>query len=72
MKQLPEYNQGAPFGEIVAHYLKAVGHPRQVVSDPKARYWGSRVEERSLVTLGEARLGHMGLDEWRRRSRAKA
>src|SRR5689334_2132673 len=58
----------APFNEIVARYLKAVGDPRQVVSDPEARYWGGRVEEHSLVPLGEARLGRIGLDEWLRRS----
>jgi uncharacterized protein YbjT (DUF2867 family) len=60
----------APFNEIVARYLKAVGDPREVVGDPKALYWGGRVEERSLVPLGEARLGRIGLDEWLRRSRA--
>jgi len=62
----------APFNEIVARYLKAVGDPREVVRDPEARYWGGRVEERSLVPLGEARLGHVGLDEWLRRSQAGA
>ena len=62
----------APFNEIVARYLKALGDPRTVVSDPEARYWGGRVEERSLVPLGEARLGRIGLDEWLRRSPAKA
>src|SRR5262249_7168971 len=62
----------APFNEIVARYLKAVGDPREVVSDPAAGYWGGRVEERSLVPLGEARLGHIGLDEWLRRSQTKA
>ena len=62
----------APFDEIVARYVKTVGDPRQVVSDPEARYWGDRVEERSLVPLGEARFGHIGLDEWLRRSQAKA
>ena len=61
----------APFSEIVARYLKAVGDLRQVVSDPTAGYWGGRVEERSLVPLGEARLGHIGLDEWLRRSQTK-
>ena len=61
-----------PFNEIVARYLKAVGDPRQVVADPAALYWGGRVEERSLVPLGEARLGRIGLDEWLRRSRAAA
>jgi uncharacterized protein YbjT (DUF2867 family) len=58
----------APFNEIVARYLKAVGDPREVVRDPEARYWGGRVEERSLVPLGEARLGRIGLDQWLRRS----
>jgi len=62
----------APFNEIVARYLKAVGDPREVVRDPEARYWGGRVEERSLVPLGEARLGRIGLDEWLRRSQTKA
>jgi uncharacterized protein YbjT (DUF2867 family) len=62
----------APFNEIVARYLKALGDPREVVSDPEARYFGSRVEEKSLVPLGEARLGRIGLDEWLRRSQAKA
>jgi uncharacterized protein YbjT (DUF2867 family) len=62
----------APFNEIIARYLKAVGDPRQVVRDPEARYFGGRVEERSLVPLGEARLGRIGLDEWLRRSQSKA
>ena len=62
----------APFNEIVARYLKAIGDPREVVSDPEARYFGGRVEERSLVPLGEARLGRIGLDEWIRRSQARA
>ena len=60
----------APFNEIVARYLKAVGDPRVVVSDPEARYFGGRVEERSLAPLGEARLGRIAFDEWLHRSRA--
>jgi uncharacterized protein YbjT (DUF2867 family) len=60
----------APFNEIIARYLKAIGDRRDVVSDPEARYFGGRVEERSLVPLGEARLGRIGLDEWVRRSQA--
>src|SRR5512143_1782548 len=62
----------APFNEMVARYLKAVGDPRAVVCDPEARYWGGRVEERSLVPLGEARLGRIGLNEWLRGSQARA
>ncbi len=62
----------APLNDIIARYLKAVGDPREVVSDPEARYWGGRVDEHSLVPLGEARLGRIGLDEWLRRAKATA
>src|SRR5262249_38951238 len=62
----------APFSDIVARYLKATGDPRTVVSDPEARYWGGLVDDRSLVPLGDARLGRIRLDEWLRRSQAKA
>ena len=62
----------APLYEFVARYLQAVGDPREVVRDPEARYFGGRVEERSLVPLGDARLGRIGLDEWLRRSQARA
>jgi hypothetical protein len=59
----------APLNEIVARYLRAVGDPRDVVRDPEARYWGGRLAERTLVPLGEVRVGHIGFDEWLRRSR---
>jgi uncharacterized protein YbjT (DUF2867 family) len=59
----------APFDEVVARYLKAVGDPRAVVRDPEARYFGGRVEERSLVPLGEARVGRIALEEWLRRTK---
>ena len=62
----------APFNEIVARYLKAVGDSRKVVRDPEARYFGGLVEEHSLVPLGEARLGRIGLDEWLRHSQRGA
>jgi uncharacterized protein YbjT (DUF2867 family) len=61
----------APFHEIVARYLKAVGDPREVVKDPEARYFGGRLDEKSLVPLGEARVGRLNLEEWLRRSRTR-
>ena len=62
----------APFNEIVARYLKAVGDPRKVVKDPEARYFGGRLQEKSLVPLGEARLGRFNLEEWLGRSQKRA
>ena len=62
----------APFNEIVTRYLKAVGDPRKVVKDPEARYFGGRLEEKSLVPLGEARLGRFNLEESLRRSQKRA
>src|ERR1700754_539970 len=62
----------ARLNEIVACYLKAVGDPREVVSDPEAQYWRAKVEERSLVPFGEAHLGRIDLDQWLRRLKAAA
>jgi len=62
----------APFNEIIARYLKAAGDPREVVRDPEARYFGGLVDDQSLVPLGDARLGRIGLDEWLRHSQAGA
>ena len=62
--------QRAPFSDFVARYLKAKSDPRKVVSDPEARYFGGRVGEYTLVPMGEARLGRIGLDDWLRRSPA--
>ena len=59
----------APFTEIIARCLKAAGDPREVVTDPQARYFGGQLEEQSLVPLGEARLGRLNLEEWLRQPR---
>lgn len=64
--------QRAPLNQFIARYLKAVGDQRQVVGDEEARYFGGRVEELSLVPLGQARLGRIGLDEWLSRSQVPA
>ncbi|MEH2512570.1 uncharacterized protein YbjT (DUF2867 family) [Nitrobacteraceae bacterium AZCC 1564] len=56
----------APFDEIVARYLKAIGDAREVVKDSEARYFGGRLEAKSLVPWGEARLGFIYFEEWLR------
>lgn len=62
----------APLSVFVARYLQAIGDPREVISDPEARYFGGRVEEFSLVPLGEAHLGAIAFDEWLSRSQVRA
>ena len=62
----------APFDEIVARYLALAGDVRRVERDAQARYFGGVVEQESLVPIGPARLGGIGLAEWVARSRAAA
>jgi len=50
--------------ELVREYLNARGDPRQVVSDPKARYSGARVSERTLLPDDDATLGVIRFDDW--------
>ena len=45
--------------------LELRGDPRQVVTDPEARYFGARLEERSLVPDdGDAELSTVRYEEW--------
>lgn len=50
--------------EMVGRYLRATGDQRPVVADDNARYFGAKLVEDSLVPLGQARLGKIGLDAW--------
>lgn len=59
----------APFDVVIATYLARVGDPRSVHADPEARYFGGRVDELSLVPLGEAGLGDTALFDWIRQPR---
>lgn len=62
----------ASFKDIISRYLNAIGDQRDVVQDVNARYFGGRLEEKSLVPLGLARLGGLDLDEWLIQSRKAA
>ncbi|MBQ0904169.1 SDR family oxidoreductase [Micromonospora sp. U21] len=44
--------------------LAALGDPREVVTDPHARYFGSELSERSLVPDGGAVLGEVTYADW--------
>jgi uncharacterized protein YbjT (DUF2867 family) len=62
----------APFDEFIGRYLSMIGDQREVVRDPEAHYFGGRVEELSLVPIGEARLGRINLSDWLSRSQTVA
>lgn len=61
--------QRAPFFEVIARYLQAIGDPRRVVEDPQARYFGGSLSDTSLVPSTPARLGRLTLDAWLSRCR---
>ncbi|CDX44453.1 putative nucleoside-diphosphate sugar epimerase [Mesorhizobium plurifarium] len=50
--------------DFVARYLKATGDTRTVIADPEARYFGTRLQDGSLVSDNHPRIGRVGFDEW--------
>lgn len=50
--------------ELIGLALKSLGDPRQVVSDPKAPYYGVHVTERTLIPEDDARLGEIRFEDW--------
>ncbi|MBB3398577.1 SDR family oxidoreductase [Rhizobium sp. BK060] len=50
--------------ELVARYLKAMGDARKVEPDPEARYFGARLEDGSLVSDNNPRLGRITFEQW--------
>jgi uncharacterized protein YbjT (DUF2867 family) len=52
------------FEEFITRALTARNDKRQVVSDLHARYFGTELDDESLVPLGEARVGKTRLAAW--------
>ncbi|KQV12365.1 NmrA family transcriptional regulator [Rhizobium sp. Root1203] len=50
--------------EFVARYLKASNDRRTVEADVHARYFGSELDDRSLVPGEGATIGKIGFDDW--------
>jgi uncharacterized protein YbjT (DUF2867 family) len=50
--------------ELVRRFLAARKDPREVVTDPQARYYGVEVSERTLIPGDDARLGETRFETW--------
>ena len=50
--------------ELIRRGLAVRKDPREVVADPKARYYGIQVKERTLVPEDDAKLGKIRFDDW--------
>ncbi len=60
-----------PIDELARRYLQATQDNRKVVPDVHARYFGAVLDDQSLVTGKNARLGGIRFDEWLARSTAQ-
>ncbi|QKC85609.1 SDR family oxidoreductase [Mesorhizobium sp. NZP2077] len=50
--------------ELVARFLKATNDPRKVNADPRARYFGTELDDRSLVPTDHPRIGKTRFEDW--------
>jgi uncharacterized protein YbjT (DUF2867 family) len=58
--------------ELVRQGLAAWNDKREVVADPRARYYGVELSERTLVPADDARLGETRFETWLTQPGAKA
>ena len=56
------------FDELIRRSLGARNDPREVVADPRARYFGAELSELTLVPGDDAQLGETRFDDWLSRS----
>jgi uncharacterized protein YbjT (DUF2867 family) len=60
------------FNEFISRGLKAHNDPREVIADPRARYFGTALMERSLVPKDGALLGETRFEDWVNQSATQA
>jgi uncharacterized protein YbjT (DUF2867 family) len=58
------------FDELVRRALSAAGDPREVVTDPEARYYGGALSERTLVPDEGSMRGETRFEDWQRAAAA--
>jgi uncharacterized protein YbjT (DUF2867 family) len=52
------------FDEFIRLGLAARQDPRVVIADPHARYFGTELDERTLVPGADAKLGEIRFEDW--------
>ena len=57
---------------IIRQGLEARDDPREVIADPDARYFGARLDERTLVPDDDARLGETHFEDWLKQQKSLA
>jgi hypothetical protein len=59
------------FDELIRKRLRALNDSREVVADPRARYFGTELSERSIVPAMAHNLARTRFDDWLSWSAAK-
>jgi uncharacterized protein YbjT (DUF2867 family) len=54
--------------DFVRWFLRARRDPRQVIGDPRARYFGAKLTDRSLTPRRNAHVGSIRFDDWLNRA----
>jgi len=50
--------------ELIQQYLASIQDPREVTTDPDARYFGAKLDELSLTPTDNPRIGPMRFERW--------
>jgi uncharacterized protein YbjT (DUF2867 family) len=50
--------------ELIRRFLRERRDPREVITDPQARYFGAELGERTLVPGDDARLAETSFEDW--------
>lgn len=61
-----------PMDQLIRTYLAAKNDRKEVITDPAARYFGIKLDDRSLTPDAGARLGRITFSEWLRRDQSNA
>jgi hypothetical protein len=58
--------------EMVKRYLVGTDAPRDVMADPKSRYYGAVLNDESLTPGANPRIGSRNFEQWFSESKQKA